>query len=68
MYKVSNRLSPSLIGDTFKHKNGHPCNMRHNSHFSRPHIKTVIQRTETISYLRLKLFDILLLLLKNYLA
>ena len=68
MYKVSNRLSPSLIGDTFKHKNGHPCNMRHNSHFSRPHVKTVIQRTETISYLRLILWDILLLLLKNYLA
>ena len=52
MYKVSNGQSPLLISDISKHKNSHPYNLRHDSQFSRPLIKTLIHGTESIYYLR----------------
>ena len=52
MYKVSNGLSPLLISDISKHKNSHPYNLRHDSQFSRPLVKTLINGTESIYYLR----------------
>ena len=52
MYKVSNGLSPLLISDISKHKNSHPYNLRHDSQFSRPLVKTLIHWTESIYYLR----------------
>ena len=58
MYKVSNELSPPLITDIFKRKNSHPYNLRYNSWFSRPLVKTLFRRTESISYLAPKMWDI----------
>ena len=34
-----------------KNKNRYPYNLRHDSHFSRPLVKTVFHETESISYL-----------------
>ena len=42
IYKVSNGLFPPLISDMFKHKNIHPYNLRHDSQFSIPLVKTFI--------------------------
>ena len=58
MYKVSNGLSPAHISDIFKHKNSYPYNLRHDSEFFRRLVKTVFDRTESISYLGSKTWDI----------
>ena len=58
MYKVSNGLCPLLISDISKHKNSHPYNLRHDSQFSRPLVKTLFYGTESIYYLRSVICDI----------
>ena len=58
MYKVSYGLSPLLISDISKHKNSHPYNLRHDSQFSRPLVKTLFYGTESIYYLRSVICDI----------
>ena len=58
MYKVSDRLSPPLISNIFKHKNSHQYNL-----------KIVFHGTEIMSYLGPIIRDILpVLLTKNYLV
>ena len=51
MYKVSNGLSPTIVSNIFTQKNCHPYNLRLNSQFSRPLVRSVFHGTESISYL-----------------
>ena len=55
MYKVSNGLSPPI----FAQKNCHLYNLRLNSQFSRPLVRSVFRGTKSISYLGPVIWDIL---------
>ena len=57
MYKISNGLSRPLMKDIFP-INRNPYNLRQNSQFSRPRIKTVYHGTESISNLGPKIWDL----------
>ena len=57
MYKISNGLSRPLMKDIFPIKRN-PYNLRQNSQFSRPRIKTVYHGTESISNLGPKIWDL----------
>ena len=59
MYKVSNGLSPPIDSNIFTHKNCHPYNLRLNSQFSRPLVRSVFHGTESISCLGPVIWDIL---------
>ena len=59
MYKVSNGLSPTVVSNIFTQKNCHPYNLRLNSQFSRPLVRSVYHGTESISYLGPVIRDIL---------
>ena len=58
MYKVSNGLSPPVVSKIFTQKNCHPYNLRLNSQFSRPLVRSVFHKTESISYLGPVIWDI----------
>ena len=58
MYKVS-ELSPPIVSNIFTQKNSHPYNLRLNSQFSRPLVRSVFSGTESISYLGPVIWDIL---------
>ena len=49
MYKVSNGLSPPVVSNIFTKKHCHPCNLRLNSQFSRPIVRSVFRGTENVS-------------------
>ena len=51
MYKISNGLSPPIVSNIFTQKYCHPYNLRLNSQFSRPLVRSVFHGTESISYL-----------------
>ena len=51
MYKVSNRLSPPLVRNIFRKKNSPTNDLRLNSQFSRPLVRSVFHGTESIPYL-----------------
>ena len=57
MYKVSNWLSTPLVSNIFRQKNSHPYNLRLNSQFSRPFVRS--DGTESISYLGPAIWDII---------
>ena len=59
MYKVSNGLSPSVVTNIFIQKNCHPYNLRLNSQFSRPLVRSVFHGTESISYLGPVIWEVL---------
>ena len=59
MYKVSNGLSPSIVSNIFTQKNCHPYNLRLNSQFSRPFVRSAFHGTESISCLGPVIWDIL---------
>ena len=60
MYKVTNGLSPTVLSNVFTQKNSHSCNLRLNSQFSRPLVRSVFHDgTESISYLGPVIWDIL---------
>ena len=59
MYKISNRLSPPAVSNIFTRKNCHPYNLRLNSQFSRPLVRSVFHGTQSISYLGPVIWDIL---------
>ena len=58
IYKMSNGLSTPVMKDIFP-INGNPHNLRENSQFSRPRIKTVYHGTESISNLKPKIWDMI---------
>ena len=49
MYKVSNGLSPPIASNIFTQKNCHPYNLRLNSQFSRPLVRSVFHGTDEIA-------------------
>ena len=59
MYKVSKILSLSIITELSKKRNEHQYNLRHNSQFTIPAVNSVYHRTESVSFLGLKIWDIL---------
>ena len=59
MYKASNGLSPPVVSNIITQKNCHPYNLRLNSQFSRPLVRSVFHGTESISYLGPVIWDIL---------
>ena len=65
MYKVSNGLSPSLVSNIFTQKTSHPYNLRLNSQFARPLVRSLFHGTEGISYIGPVTWDILLDSYKN---
>ena len=60
MYKVSNGLSPPVASNIFTQKNPYCYNLRLNSQFSRPLVRSVFHGTESISYLGPDMWNILL--------
>ena len=59
MYKVSIELPPTVVNNIFTQKNSHFYNLRLNSQFSRPLVRSVFHGTESISYLGPVIWDIL---------
>ena len=60
MYKVTNGLSPTVLSNVFTQKNSRCCNLRLNSQFSRPLVRSVFHDgTESISCLGPVIWDIL---------
>ena len=58
MYKLVNNLSPPIMNRVFKLNSDSRYNLRQISQFSRSLVKSVYQRTESISYLGPKIWDI----------
>ena len=65
MSRFYNGLSPPLMSNMFKLKAENSYNLRKVSGFFKPMVKSVYHRTECISYLRPKIWDILPKKLKN---
>ena len=65
MFRFYNGLSQPIINNIFKLKAENSYNLRQVSEFSRPMVKSVYHRTESISCLGPKLWDILPEKLKN---
>ena len=59
MFRLYNGLSPPLMNNIFKLKMENFYNLRHVSEFSRPMVKSIYHRTESISYLGPKIWDVL---------
>ena len=59
MYNISNEPSPPVVSNIFTQQNSHPYNLRLNSQFSRPAVRSVFHETESISYLGPVIWDIL---------
>ena len=59
MFKVSKNLAPPQMQEIFKLKDQPQYNLRYNSLFSRPLVKSVYKGTESLSFLRPKIWDIL---------
>ena len=59
MYKVSNGLSPPVVSNIFTQKICRSYNLRLNSQFSRPLVRSAFHWTESISYLGPVIWDIL---------
>ena len=59
MFKISKGLSPPIMENIFKIREESHYNLRQNSQFSRPLVRSVYHGTESISYLGPKIWDIL---------
>ena len=59
MFKVNKNLAPRQIHDIFRLKDQPQYNLRYNSLFSRPLVKSVYKGTESLSFLGPKIWDIL---------
>ena len=59
MFKVSKNLAHPQMHDIFKLKDQSHCNLRYNSLFSRPPVKSVYKGTESLLLLGPKIWDIL---------
>ena len=59
MFKVSRNLASPQMHECFKLKDQPQYNLRHNSLFSRPLVKSVYKGTESLSFLGPKIWDIL---------
>ena len=59
MLKVSKNLAPHKMHEIFKLKDQPQYNLRHTSLFFRPLVKSVYKGTESLTFLGLKICDIL---------
>ena len=57
MYEVRKGMSPCQITELFARRNEHPYNLRHNAKFLKAFVNSVRCETESISYLRPKIWD-----------
>ena len=65
MFRFYNGLPPPSVNNKFKLRAENPYNLKHVSEFSRQMVKSVYHGPESISYLGLKIWNILLERLKN---
>ena len=59
MWYVSRNLSPPIMNDIFKQKDNSRNNLRQISEFSRPLVKSVYRRSESVPFLEPKIWDML---------
>ena len=64
MYKIKNDLSPLIVTELFEQRNEH-YNLRKNSQFTIPPIRTMYHGSESISFLGPKIWNVLPDRLKN---
>ena len=65
MYKIKNDLSPLIVTELFEQRNEQHYDLRKNSQFTIPPIRTVYHGSESISFLGPKIWNILPDRLKN---
>ena len=65
MCKIKNELSPSIVIELFEQRNEQHYDLRNNSQFTIPPIRTVYRGLESISFLGPKIWNILRDRLKN---
>ena len=58
MFKVRHKLLPEIISDIFMERTGNQYNLRNRPDFITPHVQSVFHGTESISYLGLKIWNI----------
>ena len=67
MFKVCRNISPPIFNEVF-HQRGNNYNLRINSDFAMPKVRSDFHGTESISYLGPKIWDILPLELKELIS
>ena len=65
MYEIKNDLSPLIVAELFEQRNKQYYDLRNNSQFAIPPIRTVYHGSESISFLGPKIWNILPDRLKN---
>ena len=65
MYEIKNDLSPLIVLELCQQRNEQHHDLRNNSQFTIPPIRTVCYGSESISFLRPKIWKILTVRLKN---
>ena len=58
MFKVKNEMSLEIICDIFTQRINNHYNLKHINHFEVPFVRTVYNGTESVSYLRPNIGDI----------
>ena len=65
MYKIKNDLSPLIFTELFEQRNEQHYDLRKNSQFTKPPLRTVYHGSESIPFLGPKIWNILQNMLKN---
>ena len=65
MYKIKNDLSPLIFTELFEQRNEQHYDLRKNSQFTKPPLRTVYHGSESIPFLGPKIWNILQNRLKN---
>ena len=65
MYKIKNDLSPLIFTELFEQRNEQHYDLRKNSQFTKPPVRTVYHGSESIPFLGPKIWNILQNRLKN---
>ena len=65
MYKASNNFSPPHINKIFEIRHEHPSNLRQTFEFPQASVKSIYHGNESLSYLGIKVWDILSNIYKN---
>ena len=65
MYKVSKGIAPKIFVDIFSCNSRANYDLRYQPEFSKPLVKSVFNRTETISYLGPRIWDLVPLEMKQ---
>ena len=65
MYKVPKGIAPKIFADIFSCNSAVNYDLRHQTDFSRPLVKLVLNGTETISYLGPRIWDLVPLEMKQ---